>query len=163
MTKTVKAYIVCDLNNWPKIVLINFTLKNCLFVATNIRKDSDKSKYEYSGYGKAFDGKGEWNFGNGSARNVKIFGVDNNSSCHTDNCKNDFLVLVLGEGNTFGINGSVGVPKKKFFSINFGKTKTSFFLSLHYSVDNSYLFVNRKKSISLNIVTRNNIVWKYGP
>ena len=38
MTKTVKAYIVCDLDNWPKIVLINFTLKNCLFGATNIKK-----------------------------------------------------------------------------------------------------------------------------
>ena len=72
-------------------------------------------------------------------------------------------MLVLGEGNTFGINGSVGAPKKKFFSINFGKTKTNFFLSLHYSGDNSYLFVNRKKSVSLNIVTRNNIVWKCGP
>ena len=57
MTKTVKAYIVCDLDNWPKIVLINFTLKNCWFGATNIRKDSDISKYEYSGYGKTFDGK----------------------------------------------------------------------------------------------------------
>ena len=29
-------------------------------------------------------------------RNVKIFGVDNGSSSHSDNCKNNFLVL--GEG-----------------------------------------------------------------
>ena len=32
------------------------------------------------------DGKGEWSFGNDYARNV-IFGVDNSSSCQTDNQK----------------------------------------------------------------------------
>ena len=35
-------------------------------------------------------------FGNGFARNVVIFGVDNISSSHTDNQKNNFLVLVEG-------------------------------------------------------------------
>ena len=29
-----------------------------------------------------FDGKGEWSFGDGYARNVTIFGVDNSSSSH---------------------------------------------------------------------------------
>ena len=33
------------------------------------------------------DGKGEWSFGNDYARNVVIFGVDNSSSCQTDNQK----------------------------------------------------------------------------
>ena len=33
------------------------------------------------------DGKGEWSFGNDCARNVVIFGVDNSSSCQTDNQK----------------------------------------------------------------------------
>ena len=32
-------------------------------------------------------------FGNGFARIVIIFGVDNNSSSYTDNRKNNFLVL----------------------------------------------------------------------
>ena len=32
-------------------------------------------------------------FDNGTARNVIIFGVDNTSSFHADNCKNNFLVL----------------------------------------------------------------------
>ena len=36
--------------------------------------------------------------------NVVIFGVDNSSSSHADNLKNNFLVL--GEGDTFCINGS---------------------------------------------------------
>ena len=57
-TKTVNAYIVYDLYNWPKIPLRNLTLKNSLLGVNNIRKDSDKSKYEYSGYGIPFDGLG---------------------------------------------------------------------------------------------------------
>ena len=51
---------------------------------------------------------------------------------------------MLGEGDTFGINGSFGAIEKKF-SINFSKTKTKFFLSFHYNGDNSYLFVKGKK------------------
>ena len=49
--------------------------------------------------------------GNYYARNVIIFGVDNSSSYHADNLKNNFL----GEGDTFGINGGFGVPVKKVF------------------------------------------------
>ena len=41
----------------------------------------------------AFDGEGFWSFDNASARNVLIFGVGNSSSSHTDNRKNNFLVL----------------------------------------------------------------------
>ena len=50
-------------------------------------------------------------FGNDLARNVIIFGVDNSLSSHTDNLKNDFLIL--GEGPTFCINGSFGASEKK--------------------------------------------------
>ena len=42
LTNIVNVYIVCDLDAWPKIPLRNFTLKNCLFGATNIVKNSDK-------------------------------------------------------------------------------------------------------------------------
>ena len=62
VTKTVNAYIVKDL------------LKNGLFGATNIVKKSDKEKYNYSSYEKAFDGEGELDFGNGFAKNVAKFG-----------------------------------------------------------------------------------------
>ena len=67
------------------------------------------------------------------------FGVDNSSSSHTDNCKNNFLVL--GEGPTYGINGSF----EKKSSINFSKVNTRFCLSLHYNHENTYLFANGKK------------------
>ena len=72
---------------------------------TSIVKSSDREKYVYSGYGIAFVGKGEWSFGNDSAKNDIIFGVDNSSSSHTDNLKN--------EGPSFGINGSFGTSKRK--------------------------------------------------
>ena len=59
----------------------------------------------YSSYGIAFDGKSQWKFGNDFDKNIVIFGVDNSSSTHTINSKKDFLVL--GKGDTFGINGSL--------------------------------------------------------
>ena len=46
-----------------------------MFGATSIVKNSDKENYAYSGYGIAFDGKGEWSFDNDISRNVVIFGV----------------------------------------------------------------------------------------
>ena len=81
-----------------KSPLRNFTLKSCLFGATNVLKNRDKEKYVYSGYRIAFDGRGSWSFGNDFCRNAVIFGFDNSSSYHTDNHKNDFLIL--GEGDT---------------------------------------------------------------
>ena len=41
----------------------------------------------------AFDGACSWSFCNDFARHVVIFGVDNNSSSHTDNHKNNFVVV----------------------------------------------------------------------
>ena len=81
-----------------------------MFGATNLVKNSDKEKQVYSGYGMAFDRIGTWNSDNGDAWNVIILGVDNSSS-HTDNHKNNFLVL--GEGPTYCINGSFCTPEKK--------------------------------------------------
>ena len=85
--------------------------KNCLFGATNIIKNRDKEKYVYSGYRIIFNSTDWWSFGNGTARNVIIFGVDNSSSSYVGNLKNNFLIL--GKGPTFGNNGSFGAPKKK--------------------------------------------------
>ena len=124
-----------------------FTLKNYLFGATNIVKNSDKENYVYSGYGIAFDGRVEWSFDNNYARNVITFGVDNTSSSQTDNLKNNFIIL--GEGDSFGINGSFGAPEK-MFSISFSKTNTKVCLSLHDNADNSYLLMG-KKSLSLKL------------
>ena len=40
------------------------------------------------------------------------------------------IFLVLGAGDTFGINRNFGAKEKKFY-INFDKEKTKFYLSLH--------------------------------
>ena len=56
-----------------------FCIKNGLVWCNWYSENSDKSKYKYNGYGVAFDGKGNKNFGNDSARNVVIFGIDNSS------------------------------------------------------------------------------------
>ena len=50
-------------------------------------------------------------FSNDFARNAVIFDVDNSLSSHTDNQKNNFLVL--GEVPTGGITDSIGASKKK--------------------------------------------------
>ena len=68
--KTVNVYIVYDLDKWTKIPLRNFTLKNCLFGATNIGKNDKKGKDLYSGYGIAFDVQGSWSFSNDFSRNI---------------------------------------------------------------------------------------------
>ena len=53
-------------------------------------------------------------------------------------------MYILGEGPTYGINGSFGTLEKKF-DVNFSKANTKFCLGLHYNAHNSYLFVNRKE------------------
>ena len=81
-----------------------------------------------------------------------IFGVDNSSSSHTDNRKNNFLVL--GEGPTSGINNTIGAAEKKI-SFNFSKANTKFCLISHYNDGESYSYVNRICKIKAN----NNISW----
>ena len=106
-----------------------------MFDATNIVKNSNKEKLAcISGCGIAFDGKGSWNFGNDFAENVVIFNVDNSSSSHDNNRKNNFLVV--GKGPAL-------VHQRKSLALILVQ-QTKFCLSLHYNGDNSYLFGNRK-------------------
>ena len=103
LTKIVNVYIIYDLQSWPRNPADNFKFKNCLFGATNVVKNSDKENYIYNGYGITFDSADSWSFDNDFARNCVIF-VVNNSSSHSNNDKNNFLIL--GEHPTFRINGS---------------------------------------------------------
>ena len=86
--------------------------------------------------------QGSWRFGDDFARNVVIFGVDNSSSSHTDNRKNNFLVL--SEGQTQGINDNTS-ETEKIFSINFSKENTKFCLSFHHNGDERYLYVKERQ------------------
>ena len=54
------------------------------------KKKSDKEKYVNSRYGITVESAGSWHFNSDTARNIIIFGVDNSSSSHSDNRKNNF-------------------------------------------------------------------------
>ena len=115
------------------------TLKNCLFGAVTLTKNTDIDKYKYSGYGIGFDRRSSFSFPSGEfGQNVLIFGADMSSSAHIDNKKKD--ILVLGKGPTQGLEHTL--TAEKMYSINFTVTKKKFCLSLHYNGANSYLFVN---------------------
>ena len=60
LTKIVNAYVVYDLDAWPRNCTNNFKFKNGLFGASNISKNSYKEKYVYRGYGITFDTAGSW-------------------------------------------------------------------------------------------------------
>ena len=67
------------------------TLKNCLFGAVTLTKNSDIDKYGYSGYGTGFDRRSSFSFpGGGFGQNVLIFGVDMSFSAHIDNKKKTY-------------------------------------------------------------------------
>ena len=60
---------------------------------------------------------------------------------------------MLGEGPNFRINGRFDSLEKKF-SIDFTKTNKKFSLSFHYNADNSYLFVDETKYLSLKLTMK---------
>ena len=67
------------------------TLKNCLFSAVTLTKNTDIEKYGYSGYGIGFDRRGSFSFpGGGFGQNILILGVDMSSSVHIDNKKKTY-------------------------------------------------------------------------
>ena len=76
------------------------------------------------------------------ARNIIIFGVDSSNSAHaTNKTKN---ILIMGHGLTQKINKTT-VYAKNMYSPHFSAENKIFYLSLHYSGDGSYLFVNGKE------------------
>ena len=95
LTKIVNVCIVYDLDAWPRNPINNLKFKDSLSEATNMVKNSDKEKYVYSGCGITFASAASWSFDNDFARNVIIFDVNNSSSFHSDNCKNNSKRKVL--------------------------------------------------------------------
>ena len=88
--KIVNIYIVYELGASSS----NFsdpTLKNCLFGAVTLTKNTDIEKYKYSGYGIGFDRRSSFSFlGGGFGQNVLIFSADMSSSIHIDNKKKTY-------------------------------------------------------------------------
>ena len=117
LIKFVNVCIDYDLVIWSKNLTSNFRFKNCLFRPTSVVKTSDKENYIYSGYGITFGSAGSRSFEDNFARNVVIFGADNSSSPHSDNRKNNFLIL--GQGPTYGINENFGLLEEMFITFEF--------------------------------------------
>ena len=119
------------------------------------------NKYGYKGYWIAFDGVSLWDFGNDTARNAIIFDVDNSSSSHGDNRKNN--CLTSGEEPTLQ-NGSPEKQKTKRktkfwfqwywrnllkgsiydFPANYNAINKSNILNIH-----KYLMVKNKKMLKI--------------
>ena len=117
----------------------NITVQNALFGAVSLTKNVDVDKYEYSGYGTAFDRTSRFSFpGGGYGQNVIIFGVDMNSSPHFNSWKRTKARIRWKF-----------ISSKKMYSINFSKNNKRFCLRLHYNGANSYLFVNGLEIIIL--------------
>ena len=95
------------------------------------RQTNKRRKFVYDGWEIAFDGAGSWSCANDFDRNVVIFGVDNSSSSHTDNQKNNFWVFDEGS-STADINNSVGTAKVKIVLTLLKQTKIFFELSLKW-------------------------------
>ena len=80
--------------------------------------------------------------------NVISFGVDLCSSVHIDNKRND--ILIVGIGPTQGLDDTKLTVEAQY-SINFSRSNKTFCLTLHYSRNNSFLFVNAPKIYQFKI------------
>ena len=129
----------------PRTNSSNIVLENCLFGKIKMRKNADTDKYKYQGHGIGFDLSGIFSHPDGgNGKNVIIFGVDMTNSKYTDNQTKD--VLVLGHGLIQKIEDTT-IYAEKMYSPNFTVANKTFCLGLHYSGDESYLFVNGKEVI----------------
>ena len=111
----VNIYIVYRLS--PSIAS-DIDLENCLFGAVKITKTLKINTY--SGYGIAFDSKGNFSHPSGGySKNVIIFGADLSSSVHANNRANN--ILVLGKEFIQGVNDTT-IYAEKMCSTNFTVT-----------------------------------------
>ena len=117
----VNIYIVYRLS--PSITS-HITLVNCLLGAVKIIKTLKINTY--SGYGIAFDSKGNLSLPSGGyGKNVIIFGADLSSCVYANNRANN--ILVLGKEFIQGVNGTTNYAEK-MYSTNFTVTNKKIFV-----------------------------------
>ena len=115
-----------------------FTIKNALFGAMEITKNTDTSKYIYKGYGICFDEGGtfshkitERGFTHTTlGRNAIVFGADMSFSVHTTNRANN--IYVMGDELIQGINDTTIYEEKNYWR-NFTDSGKKIIISLHYN------------------------------
>ena len=110
-----------------------------MFSAISLTKNADIDKYKHFGCRIGFNRNGFFSHpGDGTGRNIIIFGVDMSSSTKIDNRKKDILILDKSPTQTLEHTLSA----EKVYSINFTENNKKLCLNLHYNGANSYLFVN---------------------
>ena len=145
----VNIYIVYSLDPISNMRNTDFTAQNCLFGAVKLTKDVNTSNYQYKGYGMCFDEGSEFSIGNiVKGRNVIIFGCDMSFSSHSTNKTNN--IYVLGKDFIQRINGTT-IYAEKIYKQTFREPNKKFVLSLHYSGNNSYLFINVVQELKFKI------------
>ena len=88
--KIVNIYIFYELGASSSRVN-DSTLKNCLFGAVTLTKNTDIDRYGYSGYGIGFDRRGSFLFpGGGCGQNILIFGIGMSFSVHINDMKKTY-------------------------------------------------------------------------
>ena len=141
-------YIVYSLS--PGTNSSSIVLENCLFGKIKMTKSVDTDKYRYQGNRIGLDSTGNFTHLDGeTGKNVIIFGVGMTISKHANNKTKD--VLVLGRGLIQKIDDTT-IYAEKMYSPNFTVANRSY--TLYYKADDSYLFVNGKKSLNLRSKTK---------
>ena len=123
-----------------------------------ITKNADSSKCNYKGYGIYFDESEEFthvrkkgNFNDTKlGRNIIIFGVDMSFSKHANNKANN--IYVMGKDYIQKINDATIYTEKMYYR-NFTDPGKKFVLGLHYSGNNSYLYVNGNHELKFKAKT----------
>ena len=117
----INIYVVYELDTITSSRDTTFTIKNALFGAMQITKNTDTSKYDHKEYGICFDKGGQ--FGHTitegdfahttNARNVLISGVDMSFNVHATNRANH--IYVMGKEFVQGINDTTIYAEKSFY------------------------------------------------
>ena len=141
--ETTHIFVVYEIKP-PKVAeWYDYPISNCMFGAMSVtRKSGEKfNKSKYVGRGISFDPSVGYDMGKqGWARNVIIFGSDNDNSKFLKNRSHDFLVI--GKSNTRFVENVDIVPEKDL-ALNMTKPSKKFVLSLHYNhSDTSHVYVN---------------------
>ena len=139
----VHLFIVYELGKWLQNLNVKFSLKDYLFGAVKLTKNSNPNKYSYSGYGIGFECRSLFSFPNFDwGKNSIIFGIDMSSSVHANNKNKNILILFKGQTKELE---NTPLTAKAEYSINFSRSLIKFCLSLHYNGNNSFLLVNVTK------------------
>ena len=148
----INIYVVYKLDPISSTRNTDYTIRNALFGAMRITKNTDSSKNNYTGYSLCFDEGGEFghtvrqgNFDRAkNVKNVIIFDVDMISSIHATNRANN--IYVMGKDFIQGTYDTT-IYAENLFHNNFTEFGVKFVLRLHYNGDYSSLFANGRKEL----------------